>query len=1187
MSYAQDTWGVPPPQEKPAKEYAVNDIVGKTVFDDISHKRTATASKIVMLVVPDGFTFEKDAMAAHSMPPEHTNWDRASTYGPRIMKRIALMGQALATLKPGNKIFVPYLRMKALDACNIKKSGSVHVADDVPESIRGYGETKSYKYSNPTPPSEHLWNAVTTRGTSKKGSLFEASGGRIKETIPPIFDESMGRTADFDSYSLTRMRDVHEIVYTFKWPSTRDSFSQDEVSALRRVGVRVSSEADPVQKARIAYSIQTARVPRLGGESSWGILQFESYLKKSPGAPTLSLPTQSPRAALTDRDIPRVTDMVQRNARSIMLMRQSARHDGDRYLYQVQGRRGEQPREVDIGEDMPLYESLNGIKRTCNQMIWHSVTGIPEGIPVEMKGQMGSEVETHGGTTYMGTMYLRKTRLASKIFDLAMSPDAEVLMSAGDRVRLIEASKLLCRGTDPLTLLQRDPEFASIRDINWSDLSPDVKQRIVDKSSHMAGDEDVAAQRQRRDDPSNWPALKFLGQKLHEFIADGTLEMERDDFVDGNSITQVYEPYKQRRPVVNNYGMPMIVDEQLTHRDENGEIVGEMATRPYSEEDFRAGKKVSMENLDISASHEFEPMVHQGVTYGRAYDPETGREVFKPIPGLRTERVKGIPVVYPANQMEFKYSFGRQERRSVKGVMWKVMDEDAKNKPQPGEVIEAIIQIPEVFTKVLDPKQNMDKVLKELKGWELTKLDQYLRKTYKPNGVKYSTKNKAPTAFSTRDFAKARRAADHPLMVPQYEVVGGLRQRRVDEAGNPVMVEASEANLDIERYDGSNYFRQFAQGLDVMRAFFGSGPNTMDAWSDRSIGPYPNLSLHDVQVAFHTVHDGMSLYLRYKNQGNLDMQAGTWTDASGQVHQFTAEEMKLLRTGQSLLSSIMEVGPIEETGAAGEEGDEGDEEDEGIRIPTSYYRDAAMVYEAARRAAQNPDQQAEIMATVFGPERGTMYAVMRRGDQGPEMVRLGADYVVVFPYEIVAREWVRTHHPEDETYFVAPVPADGPLPLAPSHIENLGDPSVLATASEATEMFNQASIVDALREMPEEEPGEAVPAEDVPTEEPVEEAVPASEAEQDLFDFQEGEPEVAVPADEVQEPVSVTAPVTAPATPVTTPVVPSPARQDREAAAIRRLVALADRLDDAGRNEESDAVDGVIQYSLKRLKEER
>ena len=1262
MSYAQDTWGVPPPQAKPVKEYAVNDIVGKSIFEDISHKNTITASKVVMLVVPDDHVFEKEAMAAHSMPPENTNWDRISTYGPKIMKRIALLGQALGTMKPGNKIFVPYLRMKALDACNIKKAGSVDVDATVPEAIRSYAETRSYRYSNPSPPSNALWDAVQRRGTSRKGSLFEASAGKLKSTVPPLFDQSQERTADFSKYVLTRMRDVPYIDYVFKWPSVRVSFGTEESEALSRVGISVGNEENPVEKARIAYSVQTVRVPRVGSDTTWGILQFEAYLKKERGAPTITLQTPSPRPAMTDKDIPRISNMIQRNARAIMDMRKSARQDGDRYLYPIRpARRREQPREVDIGEDMPLYESLEGIQRTCNQMLWHSVTGVPEGIPVEMKGQMGSEVETHGGSSYMGTMYLRKTRLAAKMFDLIFQPDAEMLMDENERRRLIEASKLLCRGTDPLTLIERDPEFVGIRGISWPNLAPEAKQRVIDKASHLAGDDDVGAQRRRRDDPANWPALKFLGQKIHEFISDGTIELEREDFVDGNTICQVYEPYKQRRPVVNNYGMPMVVDEQQTRRDENGDVAGDMVTRPYSMEDFRAGRKGSMENLDISASHSFEPMVHQGVTYGRQYDPESGREVFKPIPGLASSRVRGIPVVYPASQMEYKYSFGREDRRSVKGIMWKFMDEDARNKPQPGEVIEAIIQMPDVFTKVLDPKQNMERVLKDLRGWELTKLDQYQRKTYTPAGVKYSTKNKAPTSFTTRDFERAPRASDRPLMVPQYDVVGvgGLRQRRLDEAGNPVMVEASQANLDIERYDGENYFRDFSQGLDVLRAFFGSGPTSPDAWGDNAIGPYPNVSLHDMLVAFQTSHTGMSLYLRYKNDGTLDMHAGTWTDASGQQHRFNPEELQLLREGQKLLSSIMEVGPLED--AESEEGEEGDESNEDVRIPTSYYRDAAVTYEAARRAAENPEQQDDNMAEVCGPERGTMYAVMFRSNDGSSEIvkigssspvefssedaanawlstrhpdndafyvenlqsavpgrgmkyvimhrmspsetvrlRIGSDYPVVFPSELVAREWIRTHHPEDAAYYASPLPADGPLPFAPSHIMNIGEPGTLATDRGATEMFNHATIVEAIRSGQEEV---EEPEEPVAPEAPAEPEAPSETTiDEDLFGFQ-GEEEPAQPEQDAGQTLDEelealqTEPSMAPAaeapgvvpTPVppAAPAAPAPSRTDREAAAISRLVALADRLDDAGRTEEAEAVDGVIQYSIKNFRKER
>jgi hypothetical protein len=231
-----------------------------------------------------------------------------------------------------------------------------------------------------------------------------------------------------------------------------------------------------------------------------------------------------------------------------------------------------------------------------------------------------------------------------------------------------------------------------------------------------------------------------------------------------------------------------------------------------------------------------------------------------------------------------------------------------------------------------------------------------------------------------------------------------------------------------------------------------------------------------------------------------------------------------------------------------------------------------------------------------------MYAVRRRTGGGDEPVKLGREYQVVFPYEMVAREWIRTHHPNDDSYFVAPVPSEGPLPMAPSHIENLGEEGTLARATDNPEVINATSIVEAMREIidrpedvvpgePEEDviPGapeepEAPPApEDVVPEEAVpEDVVPGEAAPEDVV------PEEVVPQEFAAEPAA-TAPLT---TPVTTPVPPSkkpgvPTRQDREASAIKKLVVLADKLDEAGRHEEANAVDGVIQYSLKRFKEEK
>jgi len=166
------------------------------------------------------------------------------------------------------------------------------------------------------------------------------------------------------------------------------------------------------------------------------------------------------------------------------------------------------------------------------------------------------------------------------------------------------------------------------------------------------------------------------------------------------------------------------------------------------------------------------------------------------------------------------------------------------------------------------------------------------------------------------------------------------------------------------------------------------------------------------------------------------------------------------------------------------------------------------------------------------------------------------------------------------------------LPLVPSLISNLGVPGMMATPSTQPEVMNQNVLADVMREVlePEEEP---MGAEDEASEEPMETGAPGEPPETPPEEPMEPMEEPMEFMEEPMEPaaISPSQPQPAPAVPQTVPPVqpakPIPTKQDREAAAIKKLVTLADKLDDAGREEEADAVDGVIQYAIKRFREGR
>jgi len=153
---------------------------------------------------------------------------------------------------------------------------------------------------------------------------------------------------------------------------------------------------------------------------------------------------------------------------------------------------------------------------------------------------------------------------------------------------------------------------------------------------------------------------------------------------------------------------------------------------------------------------------------------------------------------------------------------------------------------------------------------------------------------------------------------------------------------------------------------------------------------------------------------------------------------------------------------------------------------------------------------------------------------------------------------------------------------------------------------NERVLVDDMRSMiegqphaeemipEEEEPGEGTPPGESPAE-PEEEMMPEEQVspgappapEEEMMPEEQVSPgtppQVGAPEEELW-PAEEAVPTQVAPAPVQAPA-KAPTKQDREAAAIQKLIALADKLDDAGRTEEADAVDGVIQYSLKRFRE--
>ena len=79
LTHAFETWGVPRPQEKPAKPYTTNDIINKPIIMEIQHKAESEPNRIIVA--------EKMERKAMGLPRVMracglgTNWQRLNKIG--------------------------------------------------------------------------------------------------------------------------------------------------------------------------------------------------------------------------------------------------------------------------------------------------------------------------------------------------------------------------------------------------------------------------------------------------------------------------------------------------------------------------------------------------------------------------------------------------------------------------------------------------------------------------------------------------------------------------------------------------------------------------------------------------------------------------------------------------------------------------------------------------------------------------------------------------------------------------------------------------------------------------------------------------------------------------------------------------------------------------------------------------